>query len=198
MKIFLWAPKRTMDVLFPLEKPAGVFYQSANILQSTPCHLTFLYFYWFVHIVWLRQLEGELQESGNLSWFPLWHPQMPTMCLAHSRCSINICRTNKWRGAYLFKQVFMSELVVPHLPRWTPQKAGSSPWHLILLPLTHLVTMPRRCYILTVSRICPLASILCSPLPYIWSYHPSMFLDWFHLQSCLLQPSLQPATSVIF
>lgn len=48
------------------------------------------------------------------------------------------------------------------------------------------------------ARICPLASNLCSPLPCIWSYYLSTFLDWFRLQSCLLQLSLQPATSVIF
>lgn len=48
------------------------------------------------------------------------------------------------------------------------------------------------------SRICPLASHLCSPLPCIWSYHLSTFLDWFCLQSCLLQPGLRSATTVIF
>ena len=58
--------------------------------------------------------------------------------------------------------------------------------------------MPHRCYFLIMSGICPLTSNLCLPLPYIWSYHLSMFLDWFCLQSCLFQPGLPTATSMIF
>lgn len=36
------------------------------------------------------------------------------------------------------------------------------------------------------------------PLPCIWSYHLSMCLDWFGLQTCLLQPGLPTASSMIF
>lgn len=65
-------------------------------------------------------------------------------------------------------------------------------------PLTCLVPMSHRCYFLIMSGMCPLTSDFHSPLPYVWSYHISTFLDWFRLQSCLLQLGLQTATSVIF
>lgn len=194
MKIFLWAPKTATGLLFPLEKVAGLLQAliSCRALLATSSFFIFL-------LICAYCLTSPTRRRTPREWKPflvysLWRLQKPTVCLAHSRCSINICRTNKWRRAYLFKQVFISELVVPCLPRWIPQKAGSSPWHLIALLLTCLVTMPHRCYILMVSRICPLASILCSLLPCISLGHTRLF----NLQSCLLQPSLQPATSVIF
>lgn len=84
--------------------------------------------------------------------------------------------------------------MAPNVSKWPLQRSGSPPWHLILLPVTRLVTMPQRCYFLIVSGICPLTSNLCSLLPYI--IYPRSWTGFVcSLASSSLASKLPPAWS---